>query len=255
MPRLKNQKLARYFIRLSYCGTAYNGWQNQPHEGTITIQSVIENALYTFLRQKIEITGCGRTDKGVHARDYYAHFDSDILEEIPTLIFRLNKLLPPDITIHDIFQVANDAHARFDAISRSYEYHLHTEKSPFAIHSFYYTYDTPKIEILNTVAELILQYDDFSTFCKFHTDTKTMICHITESQWEQFGNHYIYRIKADRFLRGMIRLIVGTCLQVARGKISIEEVKIAMTEKRRTGQDWSVPASGLFLSDIRYRNF
>jgi tRNA pseudouridine38-40 synthase len=237
---------------LSYCGTAYNGWQNQPHAGTITVQSVIENALNTFLRQKIDITGCGRTDKGVHARDYYAHFDIDSLDEIPTLIFRLNKLLPQDIAIHEIIKVAEDAHARFDAISRSYEYHLHIEKSPFDIHSFYYTYDIPKIEILNDVAKLMLDHVDFTTFCKFHTDVKTMNCRITESRWEQIGNRYIYRVTADRFLRGMIRLIVGACLQVSRGKLSIEEVKIALAEKRRTGHDWSVPASGLFLCDIRY---
>lgn len=244
--------MARYFIRLSYCGTAYNGWQNQPHAGTTTIQSVIENALFTFLRQKVEITGCGRTDKGVHARDYFAHFDLAPLDEIPTLIFRLNKLLPDDIAVHDIIQVTEDAHARFDATLRSYEYHLHTEKSPFDIHSFYYTYDTPNIEILNEVAELMLDHVDFTTFCKFHTDVKTMNCHITESRWEKIGNQYIYRIKADRFLRGMIRLIVGVCLQVSRGKLTIEEVKTAMSEKRRTGQDWSVPAEGLFLCDIKY---
>ena len=244
--------MARYFIRLSYCGTAYNGWQNQPHAGTTTIQSVIENALFTFLRQKVDITGCGRTDKGVHARDYFAHFDIAPLGEIPTLIFRLNKLLPIDIVVHDIIQVTEDAHARFDATSRSYEYHLHTEKSPFDIHSFYYTYDTPNIEILNEVAELMLDHVDFTTFCKFHTDVKTMNCHITESRWEKIGNQYIYRIKADRFLRGMIRLIVGVCLQVSRGKLTIEEVKTAMSEKRRTGQDWSVPAEGLFLCDIKY---
>lgn len=244
--------MARFFIRLSYCGTAYNGWQNQPHAGTITIQSVIESALNTFLRQKIDITGCGRTDKGVHAKDYYAHFDIESLDELPTLIFRLNKLLPQDIAIHEIIKVSEDAHARFDAISRSYEYHLHIEKSPFDIHSFYYTYDTPKIEILNEVANLMLDHVDFTTFCKFHTDVKTMNCRITESRWEQNGNHYIYRVTADRFLRGMIRLIVGACLQVSRGKLSIEEVKIALSEKRRTGHDWSVPASGLFLCDIRY---
>lgn len=244
--------MARFFIRLSYCGTAYNGWQNQPHAGTITIQSVIEKALNTFLRQKIDITGCGRTDKGVHAKDYYAHFDIDSLDEIPTLIFRLNKLLPQDIAIHEIMNVADDAHARFDAISRSYEYHLHIEKSPFDIHSFYYTYDTPNIEILNEVAKIMLDHVDFTTFCKFHTDVKTMNCRITESRWEQNDNHYIYRVTADRFLRGMIRLIVGACLQVSRGKLTIEDVKIALSEKRRTGQDWSVPASGLFLCDIRY---
>ena len=212
----------------------------------------MENALFTFLRQKVDITGCGRTDKGVHARDYIAHFDIAPLDEIPTLIFRLNKLLPIDIAVHDIIQVTEDAHARFDATSRSYEYHLHTEKSPFDIHSFYYTYDTPNIEILNEVAELMLDHVDFTTFCKFHTDVKTMNCHITESRWEKIGNQYIYRIKADRFLRGMIRLIVGVCLQVSRGKLTIEEVKTAMSEKRRTGQDWSVPAEGLFLCDIKY---
>ena len=244
--------MARFFIRLSYCGTAYNGWQNQPHEGTITIQSVIENALNTLLRQKIDITGCGRTDKGVHAKDYFAHFDIESLDEIPTLIFRLNKLLPQDIAVHEIMKVDDNAHARFDAITRSYEYHLHTEKSPFDFHSFYYTYATPKIEKLNEVAGLMIDHIDFTTFCKFHTDVKTMNCLITESRWEQNGNRYIYRITADRFLRGMIRLIVGACLQVSRGKLTVEEVQIALSEKRRTGHDWSVPASGLLLCDIRY---
>jgi len=244
--------LARYFIRLSYSGTAYNGWQNQPHSGTITIQSVIENALCTYLRQKIDLTGCGRTDTGVHAKDYYAHFDIDTLHNIQTLVFRLNKLLPNDIAIHDIVQVATDAHARFDAISRSYEYHLHTEKSPFDVLSFYYTYEKPNIDVLNNVAQIMLDYNDFTTFCKFHTDVKTMQCRITESRWEQNGSNYIYKVTSDRFLRGMIRLIVGACLQVSRGKLSIDDVKMAMSDKRRTGNDWSVPATGLFLCDIKY---
>lgn len=246
------QILARYFIRLSYCGTSYNGWQNQPHEGTVTIQSTIEIALGKLLGAKTDITGCGRTDTGVHARDYMAHFDTDQTIEAETVIYRLNKMLPQDISIHEVKRVADSAHARFDALSRSYEYHLHTAKSPFAVHSFYYTYDKPDIEVLNEAAAIIMEYRDFSTFCKLHTDAKTMICHVTESYWIKNDDQYIYRISADRFLRGMIRLIVGMCLNVARGKIRIEDVHQALKNKQRTGHDWSVPANGLILCDIRY---
>lgn len=243
----------RYFIRLSYCGTAYNGWQNQPHAGTITVQQEIERCMSTYLRSQIELTGCGRTDSGVHARDYYAHFD--IIEEIEDtgmFLHRINKMLPTDIAVHEIIHVHDDAHARFDAISRSYEYNLHTSKSPFMVHSMYHPYPINDIAILNQAAGLILEYQDFTTFCKLHSDAKTMICKVSESYWTFEDDQYIYRITADRFLRGMIRLIVGMCLNVSSGKLTLDDVRQAIEARKRTGHDWSVPAIGLKLCDIKY---
>lgn len=244
--------MARYFIKLSYCGTAYNGWQKQPHKNTSTVQGTLEDSLFTYLRSKIELTGCGRTDTGVHAMDYYAHFDFQTLEDVKSIIFRLNKILPSDISIQDIISMHDDAHARFDAVSRSYQYHLHTFKSPFADRSFYYHYGVPDLDMLNEAAALILKYVDFTTFCKANTDVNTMFCKITESYWEQHGEHYVYKVTADRFLRGMIRLIVGMCLQVARKKLTLTDVAQALESKQRLNLDWSVPAIGLTLYDIKY---
>jgi len=244
--------LPRYFIRLSYCGTKYNGWQGQPHVGTSCVQPTIEKALHQFLRTEVAIMGCGRTDTGVHAMDYYAHFDHGGIPDIPHLVYRLNKILPNDIAIHDIISVHDDAHARFDAISRSYIYHLHTAKTPFSPNSFFYHYGAPDIVILNKAASILTEFTDFSTFCKLHTDVNTMNCKITESRWIKKGDAYEYHITSDRFLRGMIRLIVGMCLNVDRGKLTIEEVRSALLKKERTGHDWSVPAEGLFLHSIKY---
>lgn len=246
------QVLSRYFIRLSYCGAAYNGWQVQPHKGTRTVQGTLEDAMCRYFRHDISLTGCGRTDTGVHAKDYYAHFDAPEMMALHTHIYRLNKMLPPDIAIHDIIPVHDSAHARFDAVSRSYEYYLHTAKDPFAGHSLYYTYGVPDIDVLNEAAGLLLAFNDFATFCKYHSDVKTTLCQVNESHWHVEGNHYIYRVSADRFLRGMIRLVVGMCLQVARGKLTLDQVRQAMEQGQRTGHDWSVSPDGLFLCDIRY---
>ncbi|MBC7883886.1 MAG: tRNA pseudouridine(38-40) synthase TruA [Saprospiraceae bacterium] len=244
--------MARYFLKLSFCGEKYNGWQSQPHLGTKCVQSTIEQALEVYLRQKIQITGCGRTDTGVHAIDYYAHFDfiGDLVKN--SFLFRLNKILPGDIAIHDIIQVHDDAHARFDATSRSYHYFLHTIKSAFSPHSFYYIYGIPDLDRLNEVANELMKFNDFTTFCKVNTDVSTMICRIYESKWVKEKDQFIYKITADRFLRGMIRLIVGMTLNVTRGKLTLEEVKHALGQKMRTGHDWSVPADGLFLCNVKY---
>lgn len=245
--------MARYFIRLSYCGTAYNGWQSQPHVGTTTVQGTVESVLSTLLQEQVNIVGCGRTDTGVHAKNYFAHVDIIKPMDGTNLVYRANKLLPEDIAIHEIIAVSDMAHARFDAISRSYEYHLHTAKSPFEPFSYYYYYDKPNLEKLNEAAQLLLEYVDFTTFCKLHSDVNTMYCKLTESQWIQEGDTYIYKVTSDRFLRGMIRLIVGMCLQVSRGKLTLEAVKHAMDHQNRLTQDWSVPAIGLVLCDIRYK--
>lgn len=219
----------------------------------MTVQSTIEKALSLYLRESIAITGCGRTDTGVHARDYYAHFDVEVaLEDKLHTIYRLNKMLPADIAVHDIILMHSGAHARFDAVSRSYEYHLHTSKSPFLPHSYYYPYNISNLDIMNEAAALLLQQDDFSTFCKHHTDAKSMICKISMCHWSRNRDSYIFKITSDRFLRGMIRLIVGMCLHVSAGKLTVEDVKNALAEKRRTGHDWSVPAEGLWLCDIKY---
>ncbi len=244
--------LTRYFVRLSYCGTAYHGWQSQPDNTGITVQAAVERAMSTFLRRPIALTGCGRTDTGVHARDYVAHFDADSIQELPELVYRLNRMLPPDIAIHDIVKVGGETHARYDAVSRSYEYFLHTSKSPFAIHSFYYMYGRPDVNILNQAASLLLEYTDFFPFCKAHSDVHTTICQLQQSVWEKDGEQYIYRVTANRFLRGMIRLIVGMCLNVDRGQLTLEEVQQSLESRRRLRLDWSVPPQGLFLCNIRY---
>ena len=245
--------MARYFIRLSYCGTGFNGWQAQPHVNTKTIQGVLEKSLSVLHRADVSITGCGRTDTGVHAKDYIAHFDFPIVDDIPFMIFKLNKMLPAQIAVHDIILMHDQAHARFDATSRSYLYHLHTEKLPFAHQSFYYTYGTiPNLQLMNEAASVLLQYTDFTTFCKEGTDVKTKICQLTECYWIQEGNQFTFRITSDRFLRGMIRLIVGMCLQVSRGKVTIQEVRHALETKSKIGLDWAVPAIGLTLCDVKY---
>lgn len=244
--------MTRYFIKLSYKGNNYHGWQAQPQENAMTIQTTLARAFKILLRDEIEIVGCGRTDTGVHAINYVAHFDSFIPFIAPDLVYKLNKILPQDIAIHEIIEVAQDAHARFDAISRSYTYQLHTSKTPFCERSFYYTYDIPDIDRLNQASQLIVGFTDFTTFCKLPTDTKTKICRVQESYWTVHNQSYVYKIKADRFLRGMIRLIVGMCLNVDRGKLTLEEVQYALENQKRLKLDWSVPAVGLTLCDIKY---
>lgn len=230
----------------------YNGWQKQPQVHTVTVQKVVEETLQVFLQFPVEITGCGRTDTGVHAKDYIAHWDTPIPLDTEQVIYKANKILPKDIAIHDIFLVNDSAHARFDALSRSYNYKLHIHKNPFVGQSFHYTYDTPPINILNQAAHLLLKYEDFYTFCKERTDVKTTLCKISECYWTNQNEQYFFRITADRFLRGMIRLIVGMCLDVARGKISLMEVHNALDKRERLPKNWSAPAEGLTLCDIQY---
>lgn len=243
----------RYFIKLSYDGSAYNGWQSQPHEGTITVQGTVNNALQTLLRDtSIDILGCGRTDTGVHAKGYYAHFDTQMVIETEQLLFKVNRFLPDDIVIHSIKEVAQDYHARFDAVSRSYHYAMHVSKDPFAINSFYYHYALPNVDTLNTVAALFIKYQDFTAFCKANSGNLSNFCKVTECYWKQEGHTFIFKISANRFLRGMIRLIVGASLNVDRGALQISEVEDALKNGNRLSKDWSVPGHGLILYDIKY---
>lgn len=242
----------KYFIRLSYDGTNFNGWQKQPFGQGHSVQTELENALSKVLRQPIDITGCGRTDAGVHALHYIAHFECGELLDTSKTVFILNKMLSRDIGIHDMILMHDEAHARFDAISRAYTYRIHTKKDPFAMYSWYYPYGDLDLTALNSAASLLIDFEDFSTFCKTNTDVKTTICRITESKWVQNGDQYAYHIKADRFLRGMIRLIVGMCVQVCRQKLTLEEIRKSIELGEKTGRDWSVPAVGLTLHDIQY---
>ena len=215
----------------------------------------MESSISTLTRHKHEIVGCGRTDAGVHARHYIAHVDSDQPLTEPKFIKKLNQLLPQDIAVHSIWPVPSDAHARFDAISRTYTYSIHYDKIPFPVLSFEYKIGKPDLEKLQDAAHLLLPFEDFNTFCKSHTDVKTTKCHITSVSWHaNTPTNFIFRITADRFLRGMVRMIVGMCLDVSRGRLSAEQVIQCLENRERLPRHWSVPAIGLFLEDICYPN-
>lgn len=245
----------RYFAVISFDGTDYIGWQKQQN-GDLSVQYQIENALRLLLKQDIEVVGCGRTDAGVHAKNYHLHFDSVLIEDIDNLIFRMSRIVPISIAIHDIFVVNEQVHARFDAIERSYFYRLKNEANPFENRfCFHYPYADPlNLNTLNEAAAVLLHYDDFYTFCKTHTDVKTTVCKVTKSEWiyDDEAKIFNYHITSDRFLRGMIRLIVGMCLNVNRNNISLEDVHKALKNKERLNKDWSVESKGLFLHGIKY---
>jgi tRNA pseudouridine38-40 synthase len=241
----------RYFIYLSYNGTAYHGWQFQPN-GT-SIQEVLEVALSTLFRQSIKITGAGRTDTGVHAKLMVAHFD--VAEEFSVdvnLTSKLNSFLPKDIAIYKIVEVRPDAHARFDAIARRYEYHIVCDKDVFR-NAFATRYsESLDFAMMNKAAATLLEYADFTSFSKLHTDAKTNTCRITIAQWEQVNDGWVFSIEADRFLRNMVRAVVGTLLEVGRSKMTVEEFKAVIEAKNRCKAGSSVPAHGLYLVDIQY---
>lgn len=242
----------RYFVELSYKGTQYCGWQRQPNAPTV--QETIEDALSTILNTPTSIMGCGRTDTGVHARKFYMHFD--YVGDLPkSFQNRLNKFLPTDIAIHRIIEVDAEAHTRFDAFYRAYEYHILFDKNPFHKETAYYYPAGKKLDIekLNEAAALLLNYEEFFTFCKSESSANTMFCEMKVAKWEVVGDKgLVFHIAANRFLRGMVRLIVGMCLNVALGKISIKEVESALKNQTRLDKSYSVPAEGLYLTEIRY---
>lgn len=243
----------RYFFRISYDGSAFSGWQKQ--DNAPSIQQSIEENLSALLKHDIEIVGCGRTDAGVHASQYFFHTDLDMSAlSRDQLIFRLNKILPAGIAIHDILLVANDAHARFDAISRSYSYFLHFGKQIFERdYSFRYNQSAlPDPEKVQEAARIISEYNSFFCFCKTHSDVNNYNCNLTRCEWLFEENKWEFRISANRFLRGMVRLIVGCCLQVGISKISITELRNALEKQERLKYAWSVPAHGLFLTEVLY---
>lgn len=241
----------RYFIELSYRGTSYCGWQRQPN--ALTVQEVIEKSLSTLLREPITIVGAGRTDTGVHASYYVAHFNyDDDISLKKDFKYHLNCHLPDDITIHNIKQVADNANARFDARQREYRYYILVEKNSFN-KEFTWQYRTNLDEQkMNDAAALLLTHSDFATFSKLGSDNKTTLCKISHAQWERDGSSLIFTIRADRFLRNMVRSIVGTLVDVGRGKLSVEEFGEIMRSGDRSKASASAPAQGLFLSNISY---
>jgi len=246
---LKEKPVPRYFLQIAYNGTNYHGWQVQ--NNAITVQEVLNKALATYLRMpSIETTGCGRTDAGVHASDFYVQFEAP--SEPENLIYRLNKLLPPDIAAYQCIPVADSAHTRFDATSRTYEYHFHTRKDPFKTNQSAYFPFPLDVPAMQAAAQILLEYQDFTSFSKLHTDVKTNNCKIKEASWRTNGHSLCFTITADRFLRNMVRAIVGTLLDIGKGKLPVEAMHTIIQQKDRAAAGTSVEACGLYLTKVTY---
>lgn len=282
--------MKRYFIHLSYDGTRYHGWQVQPC--AMTVQGEIERCLSVLLQRAVSVTGAGRTDTGVHAAHMVAHFDIpdtsetfseangfqsvEVLHDIDEvqLAYRLNRMLPPDIVVYKIEPVAEDMHARFSAKWRTYHYYVTTFQTPFSRH---YTWEaftwkdsdgvrrTLDFQLMNEAAAILLEYKDFASFCKVHTDVKTTLCNVVEARWmpvpsaalpiseiSQASTDWVFVIKANRFLRNMVRAIVGTLVEVGRHRMTLEQFRVVLESKQRTRAGESMPANALFLQKIEY---
>ncbi len=240
----------RYFIQFSYFGKAYHGWQNQPN--AITVQEVLEKALSTLLRDKIDVVGAGRTDAGVHAKQMFCHFDFDSIDDKKDLAYRLNAFLPDDIAVQEIRTVVDGAHARFDAIERTYEYWLVREKDPFLFDYAHWVKHPLDLPAMNEAAKMLLEYTDFECFSKSNTDVKTFNCDVREAYWQDCGDKWVFTITADRFLRNMVRAVVGTLLDVGLKKIKSEDMHRIIASKDRSEAGVSVPAKGLYLTKVIY---
>ncbi|MGZ5262618.1 MAG: tRNA pseudouridine(38-40) synthase TruA [Kaistella sp.] len=240
----------RYFIEFSYFGKNYFGYQIQPNE--ISVQEELEKALSTILREDIKTTGAGRTDTGVHAKKMFAHFDTDLnLDE--NLAYKLNSFLPPDIAVKRILSVKEDFHARFDATFRTYEYYISLEKNPFTQDSSWQMWKRNlDINKMNEACKILFEYEDFTSFAKLHTDNKTNNCKIYKAFWEQNGTELKFTISADRFLRNMVRAIVGTMVEIGNRKIQPADLRKIIEDKNRNAAGTSAPSQGLFLVDVGY---
>ena len=237
----------RYFIEFAYKGTAYHGSQVQPNG--ITVQSVLQGAFFTILRTPVALTFAGRTDAGVHAEQMFAHFD---LDDTPPTAERLNRLLPDDIAVRRIFPVADDMHARFSALSRTYEYRIATTESPFTRDIRTFVPSPLDYEAMNEAARLLLGTHDFASFCKVHTDVKTTVCTITQAYWRQDAEGAVFTVTADRFLRNMVRAVVGTLFEIGRHKCSTDDLSAVIASLSRQAAGQSAPPQGLFLTAVQY---
>lgn len=250
----------RYFLHLAYNGSAYHGWQRQPH--SISVQQVLEETISTIAGEPTAIVGCGRTDTGVHASTYVAHLD--LPGKLPNdFLRRLNRMLPADIAIHRVEEVGevppageHGLHARFSATHRAYRYDIIGQKDAFRQNTAWFYHAFAKLDLakLNEAASLLMNYDSFAPFCKTNSDAHTMRCDLRRSEWvlAKAGQELQYHIAADRFLRGMVRLIVGACVQVGSGKMSLDQLRAAMDKQQPLSRPLSVPADGLFLTEVRY---
>ncbi len=243
--------MKRYFIHLAYNGANYCGWQIQPQSPSV--QAELERCLSLKLGQPVGVTGCGRTDTGVHARCYYAHFDMEnAIEDCNELAYRLNVFLPADIVVYRIWEVPSDLHARFDAKARTYHYQISRTKDPFHQADAYAFYGPLDVAKMQEAADLLKGYTDFTSFSKLHTQVKTNNCKVMEARWMEQDGLLVFHIKADRFLRNMVRAIVGTLIEVGRGRMSLDDFKAVVEQKDRCSAGESVPAQGLFLEAVDY---
>ncbi len=240
----------RYFIELAYNGKAYHGWQYQPN--AISVQETLEKVLFTALQVETPVVGAGRTDAGVHASQFYAHFDAREIKHLDKFIFKLNSILPDDIAVYDIIQVNDDSHARFNASGRSYEYYVVKQKDPFKFETAHYVKNDLDLEKMNLAASILLDYTDFKCFSKSKTDVHTYNCKIKSAQWVQENDVVIFKITADRFLRNMVRAIVGTLLEIGLGKTPVSRLHEILESRDRQEAGTSVPAKALFLTKIDY---
>jgi tRNA pseudouridine38-40 synthase len=246
----------RYFIRFAYNGTAYHGWQIQ--DNSLTVQEVITDAVKMMWDKDFKMIGCGRTDTGVHAKEFYAHFDlqdEKNQQKLDELVNRLNRYLPDDIAIFSIFPVKADLHSRYDALSRTYEYHIHTQKDPFLNEHSWFVPQKLDIDLMNKGGEVIKEYIDFTSFSKANIKRKTNLCKVTEAHWELSGHRLIFTITANRFLHDMVRAIVGTMMDLGQHKISIEDLRLIINSQDRCKAGESVPSKGLYLTRVEYPSF
>ncbi len=244
--------MPRYFLQLSYKGTNYHGWQVQPN--ATGIQAVLQDSMGTVLKNDISLTGCGRTDTGVHARIFYAHFDHsrDDLDRDDKILYKINGILPPDIAVHKIIKVKEDAHVRYSAVERCYEYLITPRKDPFLRDLAHSIYGPINVDGMNKAAAMLKDYEDFTSFSKLHSNNTTNICHVKDAFWDQEDARLVFRICADRFLRNMVRAIVGTLLEVGFGKMSTEAFRHIIEVRDRGLAGPSAPAKGLYLISVRY---
>ena len=254
MPEISKENtwsVVRYFIHFAYDGTNYHGWQIQPDANSV--QEELQKALSVLLRHDVEIVGAGRTDAGVHARQMVAHFEWDGQLDCQQTAYRLGRMLPRDIAIYRMEPVADDMHARFSAVRRTYHYYLHTERDPFCRqYSCELHYDLD-FERMNEAGYILCTYEDFGAFCKSHSDVKTTLCKVSEAHWIQVDStHWYFRISANRFLRNMVRAVVGTMIDVGRGRITLDDFRKIVEGKQRTQAGESMPAHALFLEEIEY---
>lgn len=240
----------RYFIEFAYNGKNYHGWQYQPNAASV--QETLSKAVSVLLRNETELMGAGRTDTGVHAKQMFAHFDTDKPFETKNFIGKLNSYLPKDIVVFEIHQVSDESHARFDAKKRTYEYHIHTFKDAFKNEQSWYLHQKLDINKMNAATKMLFKYQDFQCFSKVHTDVNTFNCSIFEASWTQKDNNIVFTIVADRFLRNMVRAIVGTLTEIGTGKRNLEDFKQIIESKDRSQAGASAPAHGLFLTKVEY---